>query len=448
MLTSPSPRPQRLGRHEGASTASLYLQVSNLSSSRSFISDIISPSRPSLLMPSPPQVETALVHAHGEIRKFPSGSTSPSISLLRLHAPSPEVTKVADSTSTSKPTLGLEAKAPAAPGELEAVATLTAPQPLEPTWPETALADVLQPKLPPNIDPEAPTAPAGAQTVAICTVKGATVPLFKAPLLTKTPTPKRIPVKSFIPHSASTRYSYARWARERERKWGTGLPVPKPPTPKKSEDNIKRHFSLGRMRRPSVSQSPNESSNEIEKKSNWGAKRARATAKMRKEENTDVSSITSEASSVDVPTGTRPEPRPSLATPTPTLTDQRQLSDRKPNDSLKPPKNPETCVVLSDECNSLQNETPYIPVGSMSIQQMFDCLIGAGCIDLSPNMDTKQETAMIVSGGGFGDIWKGKLYDGSEVAIKAWRTDALEQFRYKTLKVIPLDLSISHNEPS
>ncbi|CAE7206021.1 unnamed protein product, partial [Rhizoctonia solani] len=399
----------------------------------------------------------------------------------------PEVTKVADSTSTSKPTLGLEAKAPAAPGE--AVATLTAPQPLEPTWPETALADVLQPKLPPNIDPEAPTAPAGAQTVAICTVKGATVPLFKAPLLTKTPTPKRIPVKSFIPHSASTRYrprpterrsksadrsssvpvtptlsssahsrhlsggpvdngSYARWARERERKWGTGLPVPKPPTPKKSEDNIKRHFSLGRMRRPSVSQSPNESSNEIEKKSNWGAKRARATAKMRKEENTDVSSITSEASSVDVPTGTRPEPRPSLATPTPTLTDQRQLSDRKPNDSLKPPKNPETCVVLSDECNSLQNETPYIPVGSMSIQQMFDCLIGAGCIDLSPNMDTKQETAMIVSGGGFGDIWKGKLYDGSEVAIKAWRTDALEQFRYKTLKVIPLDLSISHNEPS
>ncbi|CAE6405366.1 unnamed protein product [Rhizoctonia solani] len=77
---------------------------------------------------------------------------------------------------------------------------------------------------------------------------------------------------------------------------------------------------------------------------------------------------------------------------------------------------------------------PQIIDSQMSTQQIFDCLIGAGCTDLSSQMDTRQETAMIASGGGFGDIWKGKLHDGGKVAIKAWRTSTLEQCDYKTLK--------------
>jgi hypothetical protein len=52
-------------------------------------------------------------------------------------------------------------------------------------------------------------------------------------------------------------------------------------------------------------------------------------------------------------------------------------------------------------------------------------------------MDPQQETAMIVSGGGFGDIWKGSLHNGGKVAIKAWRTNTLGQCNYKTLKVCP-----------
>ncbi|KAL5641746.1 hypothetical protein ACGC1H_002010 [Rhizoctonia solani] len=70
----------------------------------------------------------------------------------------------------------------------------------------------------------------------------------------------------------------------------------------------------------------------------------------------------------------------------------------------------------------------------MSTHQMFECLTSTGCIDLTSLMDPKQETAMIVSGGGFGDIWMGKLHDGGKVAIKAWRTNTLEQCGYKTLK--------------
>ncbi|CAE7174443.1 unnamed protein product [Rhizoctonia solani] len=70
----------------------------------------------------------------------------------------------------------------------------------------------------------------------------------------------------------------------------------------------------------------------------------------------------------------------------------------------------------------------------MSIAQIFECLRRAGCVDLSSQMDSRQDTAMIASGGGFGDIWKGKLHNGTDVAIKAWRTNTLEQCDYKTLK--------------
>ncbi|CAE6521846.1 unnamed protein product [Rhizoctonia solani] len=70
----------------------------------------------------------------------------------------------------------------------------------------------------------------------------------------------------------------------------------------------------------------------------------------------------------------------------------------------------------------------------MSTQQMFDCLTRSGCIDLSSQMDTRQDTALIVSGGGFGDIWMGQLHNGGKVAIKAWRANALGNCDYKTLK--------------
>ncbi|CAE6501152.1 unnamed protein product [Rhizoctonia solani] len=70
----------------------------------------------------------------------------------------------------------------------------------------------------------------------------------------------------------------------------------------------------------------------------------------------------------------------------------------------------------------------------MSTLQIFECLCRAGCIDLSSQMDTQQDTAMIASGGGFGDIWKGKLHTGGKVAIKAWRTSAFSQCEYKIVK--------------
>ncbi|EUC58193.1 tyrosine kinase family catalytic domain protein, partial [Rhizoctonia solani AG-3 Rhs1AP] len=100
---------------------------------------------------------------------------------------------------------------------------------------------------------------------------------------------------------------------------------------------------------------------------------------------------------------------------------------------VKPSNNLDLRMVPEDETSLLINEVTQI-VSHMSTQQMFECLVGAGCTDLSLQMDTKQETAIIVSGGGFGDIRMGQLHDGTKVAIKAWRTDILEELKYKTLK--------------
>ncbi|CAE7163223.1 unnamed protein product, partial [Rhizoctonia solani] len=89
--------------------------------------------------------------------------------------------------------------------------------------------------------------------------------------------------------------------------------------------------------------------------------------------------------------------------------------------------------VLDDE-SDLDDVEPRIVTSHMSIPQMFHCLTRAGCVDLSPQMDAEQDTAMIMSGGGFGDIWKGKLHNGVNVAIKAWRANLLGQCDPKTLK--------------
>ncbi|CAE6501690.1 unnamed protein product [Rhizoctonia solani] len=90
--------------------------------------------------------------------------------------------------------------------------------------------------------------------------------------------------------------------------------------------------------------------------------------------------------------------------------------------------------ILGEDSDLSYPSGPHIITSQMSTQQMFECLTSTGCIDLSYQMDTQQNTAMIVSGGGFGDIRMGRLHSGGKVAIKTWRTNTLEGCDYKTLK--------------
>ncbi|CAE6445766.1 unnamed protein product [Rhizoctonia solani] len=70
----------------------------------------------------------------------------------------------------------------------------------------------------------------------------------------------------------------------------------------------------------------------------------------------------------------------------------------------------------------------------MSTQEMFDLLLRHGCLHLVSEMDPKQDNAVQASGGGFGDIWRGELYNRTRVAIKVWREPVIEQCDYKSLK--------------
>ncbi|CAE6513049.1 unnamed protein product [Rhizoctonia solani] len=368
--------------HDGASIASsrspsrLRRKVSNIS--RHSVSGSIR--RLSLLGPSsPPQVETAPVHAQGEMQT--SLSRTPSVSSLRRHAsPEPIGPMVRESMSTPEPTSEVEApqppSVPVAPPAPEAETI----QP-ESAQPEVTQTEVPQAEAPPaQTETEAPKAAAQPEiqpaTISTPPKEATPAPSVKAPSSTEAPAPKpaepQTPVKPFLSRSASKssltrsptpdrpepkrRGTLANWARksidrrpsisgsrpasrgpaedeppsdtesvkERERKWGTGLPVPNPPTPKKSEDNIKRRFSLGRRQSEST-KSPGESSSETDKKSGW-SKMMRAVSKSKKEkEKGDGSSITPEASTLDVATEPA-ESRPSLVIPDRVYNEQRPLS--------------------------------------------------------------------------------------------------------------------------
>ncbi|CAE7205355.1 unnamed protein product [Rhizoctonia solani] len=70
----------------------------------------------------------------------------------------------------------------------------------------------------------------------------------------------------------------------------------------------------------------------------------------------------------------------------------------------------------------------------MSTDEMFECLLRHGCPDLTEFMNPDAYSKGFVAAGGFGDIWKGKLRDGTAVAIKVWRFRALEEDIGKDIK--------------
>ncbi|KDN41298.1 hypothetical protein RSAG8_07567, partial [Rhizoctonia solani AG-8 WAC10335] len=79
--------------------------------------------------------------------------------------------------------------------------------------------------------------------------------------------------------------------------------------------------------------------------------------------------------------------------------------------------------LLQAETKPSEFKGPERVTSQMSVERIFNILVQHGCPDLTLQMDPRQKAAMIVSGGGFGDIWKGKLHNGAKVAIKTCRTD-------------------------
>lgn len=66
---------------------------------------------------------------------------------------------------------------------------------------------------------------------------------------------------------------------------------------------------------------------------------------------------------------------------------------------------------------------------------MFKCLTDHGCPDLTTTIDPFAISPHMIAAGGYGDIWKGKLYNKTDVAIKVWRFGLATEDDNKSLKV-------------
>ncbi|KAG8748485.1 hypothetical protein FRC10_003618 [Ceratobasidium sp. 414] len=115
--------------------------------------------------------------------------------------------------------------------------------------------------------------------------------------------------------------------KERERGWNTGRTVPSVPEPKKSDDNLKRRFSLGRRSSTGHAKTPSDSASESDKKPNWAAKVLRVGSKSKKDKG-DAASSTTDVTGTDATPEplSIPESRPSLTIPGNMAMDQRPLS--------------------------------------------------------------------------------------------------------------------------
>lgn len=59
------------------------------------------------------------------------------------------------------------------------------------------------------------------------------------------------------------------------------------------------------------------------------------------------------------------------------------------------------------------------------MQDMFNRLVKHGCTDLSASIDATRHSPAVIASGGFGDVWRALLIDGTLVAIKTLRQQYL-----------------------
>ncbi|KAG8787960.1 hypothetical protein FRC12_015078 [Ceratobasidium sp. 428] len=69
-----------------------------------------------------------------------------------------------------------------------------------------------------------------------------------------------------------------------------------------------------------------------------------------------------------------------------------------------------------------------------SISSAFGYLVRHGCTDLTTRLDLSSYPEAALSGGRFGDVWRGNLNDGTEVAIKCLRLHTVDELRSKVVK--------------
>lgn len=80
----------------------------------------------------------------------------------------------------------------------------------------------------------------------------------------------------------------------------------------------------------------------------------------------------------------------------------------------------------------IDRASPAVRPNEMTASQMLECLVEHGCLDLTTTIN--QTSPGLVVGGGFGDIYSGKLRNGTDIAIKVWRFVTVTESEGKSLK--------------
>ena len=66
---------------------------------------------------------------------------------------------------------------------------------------------------------------------------------------------------------------------------------------------------------------------------------------------------------------------------------------------------------------------------------MLNLLVKHGCTNLSASIDLTRRSSVAIGLGGFGDVWRTELFDGTLVAIKTLRQNFIAHGNQKNTKV-------------
>ncbi|KDN44814.1 hypothetical protein RSAG8_05287, partial [Rhizoctonia solani AG-8 WAC10335] len=90
---------------------------------------------------------------------------------------------------------------------------------------------------------------------------------------------------------------------------------------------------------------------------------------------------------------------------------------------------------MNDHIQSLSGSSiQSVKSNEMTSSEMFECLIAHGCSDLRAYIHPDHFSSCRAAEGAFGDVWKGKLIDGTDVAIKVLRYALVRDDGSKNMK--------------
>ncbi|KAG8790734.1 hypothetical protein FRC12_011179 [Ceratobasidium sp. 428] len=108
----------------------------------------------------------------------------------------------------------------------------------------------------------------------------------------------------------------------------------------------------------------------------------------------------------------------------------REVRDPNSNTLVESKSLPNSQIIISAQGQDVRSR---VSAGT-PISSAFGYLVLHGCTDLTTRLDLSSCPEAALSGGRFGDVWRGNLQDGTDVAIKCLRLHTVDEARSKIVK--------------